>query len=113
MIHKSYSGRNRAEVIRLIFTEGVKEFALETGRSLGEALSELAQANVTLWEEYCADVVPVQGTPSGEGASFRLASKMNAYAREHQCPISIALCEVTKADPDLFQEWSEGITTIV
>lgn len=113
MIQKSYSGRNRAEAIKKIFTDGVREFAKESGATLGQALSELAAANGELWQEYCADVVPVQGTPSGEGASSRLAAEMNVYAKEHQCSLSVALCEVTKANPDLFREWSEGITTIV
>ncbi|MGB7590687.1 MAG: hypothetical protein WCD04_14470 [Terriglobia bacterium] len=112
-MQKSYGGRNRAEAILRIFTEGVKEYAKETGAPLGQALSELAQANQGLWEEYCSDVVPVQGTPSGEGASSRLAAEMNVYAKEHQCSLSVALCEVTKANPDLFREWSEGITTVV
>jgi len=57
--------------------------------------------------------MPVQGSPSGEGSSFELAAEMNAYAREHNCSLAVALCEVTKANPHLFQEWSEGITTIV
>lgn len=110
---KSYGGRNRAEAIRRIFTEGVKEFAKESGAPLGQALSELIQANPDLWQEYCADVVPVRGTPSGEGASLRLAAEMNAYAKESHCSLSVALSEVAKANPALYQEYCEQITTII
>lgn len=113
MIQKSYGGRNRAEAIRRIFTEGVRNFAKERGCPLGQALSELAQANPDLWQEYCADVVPVQGTPSGEAASSRLAAEMDAYAKEHQCPLSVALSEVAKTNPDLWRQYCDGITTIV
>jgi hypothetical protein len=115
MIQKTYSAKNRAEAIRKIFTEGVKEFAKESGAPLGQALTELAQANPHLWEEYVADSMPIQGIEikSADRASLRLASEMNAYAREHQCSLSVALCEVSKANPGLFREWSEGIPTIV
>ena len=113
MQNKSYSGKNRAEAIRKIFSEGVREFAKESGAPMGQALAELAQANPDLWQEYCADVVPVQGTEAAEGPSLRLAAEMNAFAREHQCALSVALCEVAKVNPDLWREYSEQITTIV
>ena len=112
-MQKAYSGRNRAEAIRKIFTLGVAKYAREKGLPMGEALAGLIQENRGLWEEYCADVVPVQGTPSGEAASSRLAAEMNAYAKEHQCPLSVALSEVAKINPDLWGEYCEGITTIV
>jgi hypothetical protein len=113
MIQKTYSAKNRAEAIRLIFTEGVREYAKESGAPLGQALTELAQANPHLWEEYTAESMPVQGIESADRASSRLASQMNAYARQYQCSLNVALCEVSKANPGLFREWSEGIPTIV
>jgi hypothetical protein len=113
MIQKTYNGKTRAEAIRRIFTDGVKAFARESGAPMGQALSELIQANPDLWQEYCADVVPVQGTPSGEAASSRLAAEMTAYAKEHQCPLSVALSEVAKINPDLWQDYCDGITTII
>jgi len=83
MIQKSYGGRNRAEAISRIFTEGAREFAKESGCPLGQALSELAQANPDLWQEYSQASMPVQGAPSTEGASSMLAAEMNTYANEH------------------------------
>jgi hypothetical protein len=112
-MQKSYGGRNRAECIQKIFTQGVKEFSEESGCPMGQALAELAKENPGLWSEYCSDVVPAQGTPSGEGASSRLAAKMNVYAKEHQCPLSVALSEVAKINPDLWREYCDGITTII
>jgi hypothetical protein len=55
----------------------------------------------------------VQGTPSGESASLRLAAEMNAYAKEYQCPLSVALSEVAKLNPGLWKDYRDGITTIV
>lgn len=113
MIQKSYSGANRAEAIEKIFTLGVSDFARESGCPMGQALSEIAEANPDLWQEYNQAFMPVQGIESAERASSTLAAEMNVYAKEHQCSLSVALCEVTKANPDLFREWSEGITTII
>ena len=112
-MQKSFGGRTRAEAIRRIFTEGVKEFAKETGLPMGEALSGLIQENPSLWAEYCADAVPVQGTQLTGNASVRLATEMNAYAKENRCSLSVALSEVAKANPDLLQEYREEIATIV
>jgi hypothetical protein len=113
MQQKAYSGSTRAEVIRGIFTRGVKEFARESGAPLGQALSELIQANPGLWQEYCADVVPVQGALPEGRASAQLASEMNAYARENHVSLAVALSEVCKSNPDLLIAWNEEIPTIV
>jgi hypothetical protein len=113
MVQKSYSGVTRAEAIRRIFTEGVSEYAKESGLPMGEALTGLIQENRSLWTEYCADAVPVQGVQLPGDASARLASEMNAYAKENRCSLAVALCEVAKAKPSLFQKYLKEIPTIV
>lgn len=111
-MQKSYGGRNRAECIRRIFTEGVRDFVRESGCPMGEALSELAKENPDLWQEYCADVVPVQGAVSEERASSTLASEMNAFAREHHVSLSEALCAVSKVHPDLWERYKDEIAIL-
>jgi transposase-like protein len=111
-MQKSYSGRNRAEAIRRIFTEGVKDFAREKGCPLGQALSELAAENRDLWEEYSADVLPVQGSVSAERASSTLAAEVNAFAREHQVSLSQALQEVARANSALWERYRDQITIL-
>jgi hypothetical protein len=109
MIQKSYGGRNRAEAIRNIFTLGVQDFAREKGCPMGQALSEIAEANPDLWREYSADVVPVQGSEAAEHASSTLAAEMNTFAREHHVSLSEALQEVARARPGLWQRYREQI----
>jgi hypothetical protein len=106
-MRKTYEGRDRAEAIRRIFTEGASEFAKETGCSLGEAVAGLAKENPDLWLEYSAGCVPVQGGESAEAASSTLAAEMNAFAKEHHVSLSEALQEVAKARPGLWQRYCE------
>ena len=111
-MQNSWGGRNRAECIRRIFTEGVKDLAREKGYPLAEALTELAKENPDLWREYCADVVPVQGAPSTEGASSMLATEMISFARENQVSLSEALQAVSKARPGLWEQYRDQITIL-
>jgi hypothetical protein len=109
----TYSGKTRAEAIRRIFTEGVKNFAEEHHCPMGQALAELAQENPDLWREYCADSTPVQGILLENPASATLASEMNTYAEKHRVSLAVALCEVSKAKPSLYKEYLDGIAIVV
>jgi hypothetical protein len=42
-----------------------------------------------------------------------LMAEVNAYAKENKCSIGVALSEVTKRKPDLWQQYSEEIVTAV
>ena len=42
-----------------------------------------------------------------------LMSEVKAYAKEHQCSVSVALSEVTKTRPELWREYSEEIVVAV
>jgi len=42
-----------------------------------------------------------------------LMGEVKAYAKEHQCAVSVALSEVTKARPDLWRQYSEEIVIAV
>jgi phage I-like protein len=46
-------------------------------------------------------------------AQQALMAEVNAYAKEHKCSVSAALSEVTKREPDLWQQYSEEIVTAV
>jgi hypothetical protein len=46
-------------------------------------------------------------------AQQALMAEVNAYAKENKCPISVALSEVTKSQPDLWRQYSEEIVTAV
>ena len=129
-MQKTYSGNTRADAIRRIFTEGVAAYAKESGAPMGQALAELAQENPDLWQEYMANVVPIQGDPSPERASSTLAAEMNAgrtrmealeriftvevqrYAEERGLPPSQALAEFIKANPELWEEYREQVRAL-
>jgi hypothetical protein len=42
-----------------------------------------------------------------------LMAEVNAYAKENKCSVSVALSEVTKRQPELWQQYSEEIVTAV
>jgi hypothetical protein len=46
-------------------------------------------------------------------AQQALMGEVNAYAKENKCSVSVALSEVTKRKPDLWQAYSEEIVTAV
>jgi phage I-like protein len=46
-------------------------------------------------------------------AQQSLMAEVNAYAKENKCSIGVALSEVTKRKPDLWQQYSEEIVTAV
>jgi hypothetical protein len=46
-------------------------------------------------------------------AQQALMAEVNAYAKENKCSIGVALSEVTKRKPDLWQQYSEEIVTAV
>jgi hypothetical protein len=46
-------------------------------------------------------------------AQQALMAEVNAYAKENKCSIGAALSEVTKRNPDLWQQYSEEIVTAV
>jgi hypothetical protein len=46
-------------------------------------------------------------------AQQALMAEVNAYAKENKCSISVALSEVTKRQPELWQQYSEEIVTAV
>jgi hypothetical protein len=46
-------------------------------------------------------------------AQQALMAEVNAYAKENKCSIGVALSEVTKRKPDLWQAYSEEIVTAV
>jgi hypothetical protein len=112
-MQKVYTGSNRADIVKHIFTVGVAECAKESGVRMGEALAAMIQKNPALWAEYSADAVPVQGTPPEGRASAVLASEMNAYAKENHVSLAVALSEVCKSHPRLLLEYREEIATVV
>jgi hypothetical protein len=112
-MQKQFSGATRSEAIRRIFTEGVAEYQKESGLPMGEALAGLIKENPGLWQEYCADTVAVQGDVLEQGASLALASEMSAYAEEHRCSPAVALSEVAKRKPNLWQRYQEEIATTI
>ena len=46
-------------------------------------------------------------------AQHALMAEVNAYAKDNKCSIGVALSEVTKRKPDLWQQYSEEIVTAV
>jgi phage I-like protein len=46
-------------------------------------------------------------------AQQALMAEVNAYAKENKCSVSVALSEVTKRQPELWQQYSEEIVTAV
>jgi hypothetical protein len=46
-------------------------------------------------------------------AQQALMAEVNAYAKENKCSIGVALSEVTRRNPDLWQQYSEEIVTAV
>jgi hypothetical protein len=46
-------------------------------------------------------------------AQQALMAEVNAYAKENKCSIGVALSEVTKRNPDLWQQYSDEIVTAV
>lgn len=108
-----YTGTNRAEIVKRIFTEGVKECAEKNGLTLGEALSALIEKNPSLWAEYSANTMPAQELLPEPSASAVLASEMNAYARLHHVSPAVALSEVCKSNPDLLRKYREEVEIVV
>jgi hypothetical protein len=46
-------------------------------------------------------------------AQQALMAEVNAYAKENKCPLSAALSDVSKRNPDLWRQYSEEIVTAV
>jgi len=80
---------------------------------MGEALSAMIQANPSLWAEYSASSMPVQGELLEVRASAILASEMNSYARKNKVSLPVALSEVCKSKPDLLRQYREEIAIVV
>jgi hypothetical protein len=94
-------------------SDAVNAFAKEHGCSYRDALNEVTAAHPELWSEYSAETMPVQGTPLPGDSSTALAAEMIAYSKEHKCSLSVALCEIGKANPALILQWREEIAAIV
>jgi phage I-like protein len=80
------------------------------------ALSDAA-AFATLVEQ-TRPVVDLRSYGHGGGgeqptAQQALMVEVNAYAKENKCSLGVALSEVTKRNPDLWQQYSEEIVTAV
>ncbi|MGD0128069.1 MAG: hypothetical protein ABSF46_22125 [Terriglobia bacterium] len=113
MARKVWTGSNRTEILKRIFTVGVAEYAKENGLPMGEALSGMIEKNRSLWDEYWSDTMPVQGELPEPRASAALASEMNAYARLNHVSLAVALSEVCKSNPDLLRRYREEISIVV
>jgi hypothetical protein len=46
-------------------------------------------------------------------AQQALMAEVNAYAKDNKCPLSVALSDITKRNPDLWRQYSEEIVTAV
>jgi hypothetical protein len=80
------------------------------------ALSDAA--GFTALVEQAAPVVDLRSHGHAGGgeqptAQQSLMAEVNAYAKENKCSIGVALSEVTKRKPDLWQQYSEEIVTAV
>ena len=89
--------KNRAHALRV---------ALSDATAFG-ALVEQAQPVVDLRTHGHA------GGGEQPTAQQALMAEVNAYAKENKCSVSVALSEVTKRQPDLWQAYSEEIVTAV
>jgi hypothetical protein len=89
--------RNRAHALRLALSDATAFAALiEQGRP---AVDLRSRGHAGGGEQ-----------PTAQQA---LMAEVNAYAKENKCSVGVALSEVTKRNPDLWQQYSEEVVTAV
>jgi hypothetical protein len=89
--------KNRAHALKLALSDA----------ALFNALVEQARPAVDLRSHGHA------GGGEQPTAQQALMAEVNAYAKENKCPLSVALSDITKRNPDLWRQYSEEIVTAV
>jgi hypothetical protein len=79
------------------------------------ALSDAAAFTALVEEARPVVDLKTHGHGGGEQPSAQqsLMAEVNAYAKANNCPVSVALSEVTKQKPDLWREYSEEIVATI
>ena len=83
-------------------------YAKENNCPLGVALSEVTKREPHLWNAYSEAVVGRRAKPKDSGRII-LMGEVEAFAKENNCSLSVALTEVTKRNPDLWRVYSEQV----
>lgn len=100
--------RNESERLSQMLMADASVFAKENGCSLGVALSEVTKRQPEIWQAYSEAVVGRHAKPK-DSARVILMAEVRAYAEEKGCSLSLAMTEVTKRRPDLWQAYSEQV----
>jgi hypothetical protein len=83
-------------------------YARENSCSLGVALAEVTKREPQLWAAYSERVLGRRAKPK-DAARVILMGEVEAFAKENNCSLSVAMTEVTKRKPELWRAYSEQV----
>ena len=100
--------QSEREHLGLVLMAEAASYAKENNCSLGVALAEVTRQRPHLWGAYSEAVVGRRAKPKDSGRII-LMGEVEAFAKENNCSLSVALIEVTKRKPDLWRAYSEQV----
>lgn len=100
--------QSKREQLALELMAEATAYASKNNCTLAVALVEVTRLEPHLWRAYSEAVMGRRAQPK-DAARVILMGEVEAFAKENNCSLAVALSEVTKQHPDLWRAYSEDV----